>query len=193
MIKLTEESKSDPNINQYECNICLEVASEPVITPCGHLYCWPCIYSWLASDQEFLSCPVCKNGISIKSLIPLYTKEEDQNNENGNTIVPEKKGRPVGVPNRPTPQRTTPSRNANMLLNSNNAFSSNDMSMNLQSGVLLAGFGFFPSLFNLVFQVENRIEDLDTDQRSPEVDHQPKLKMLYTIVIILAILMILMF
>lgn len=36
-----EESKS----NLYECNICLETASEPVITTCGHLFCWPCIYS----------------------------------------------------------------------------------------------------------------------------------------------------
>lgn len=36
-----EESKS----NLYECNICLETASEPVITACGHLFCWPCIYS----------------------------------------------------------------------------------------------------------------------------------------------------
>jgi len=35
---------------------------------------------WLNSNQEFLSCPVCKNGISIKGLIPLYTKD-DENNE----------------------------------------------------------------------------------------------------------------
>ena len=28
----------------FECNICLEIASDPVITLCGHLYCWPCIY-----------------------------------------------------------------------------------------------------------------------------------------------------
>lgn len=36
-----EESKT----NLYECNICLETASEPIITSCGHLFCWPCIYS----------------------------------------------------------------------------------------------------------------------------------------------------
>lgn len=31
--------------------------------------------------------------------------------------------------------------------------------MNLQHGVLLAGYGFFPSLFNLLFQVGNKIDD----------------------------------
>jgi hypothetical protein len=32
---------------------------------------------WLNSNQEFLTCPVCKNGISLKSIIPIYTKGED--------------------------------------------------------------------------------------------------------------------
>ncbi len=25
----------------FECNICLDMASQPVITLCGHLFCWP--------------------------------------------------------------------------------------------------------------------------------------------------------
>lgn len=28
----------------FECNICLELARDPVVTLCGHLYCWPCLY-----------------------------------------------------------------------------------------------------------------------------------------------------
>jgi len=32
----TDETKT--HILQYECNICLDIAFEPVITPCGHLF-----------------------------------------------------------------------------------------------------------------------------------------------------------
>lgn len=28
----------------FQCNICYELAKEPVVTLCGHLYCWPCVY-----------------------------------------------------------------------------------------------------------------------------------------------------
>eukprot|EP00592_Proboscia_alata_P005065 CAMPEP_0194375024 /NCGR_PEP_ID=MMETSP0174-20130528/23479_1 /TAXON_ID=216777 /ORGANISM="Proboscia alata, Strain PI-D3" /LENGTH=722 /DNA_ID=CAMNT_0039154947 /DNA_START=111 /DNA_END=2279 /DNA_ORIENTATION=- len=31
----------------FDCNICLESVVEPVVTLCGHLYCWPCLYKWL--------------------------------------------------------------------------------------------------------------------------------------------------
>jgi len=34
--------------NRFVCAICLEtVSDEPVVTRCGHLYCWPCLYQWL--------------------------------------------------------------------------------------------------------------------------------------------------
>jgi hypothetical protein len=44
-VKVAEEVPMDENI-AYECNICLELAKEPVVTLCGHLYCWPCLYRY---------------------------------------------------------------------------------------------------------------------------------------------------
>ncbi|XP_060975091.1 E3 ubiquitin-protein ligase RMA1H1 [Cannabis sativa] len=62
----------------FDCNICLDFAHEPIVTLCGHLYCWPCIYKWLhvqsaslASD-EHPQCPVCKAEISHTAMVPLY-------------------------------------------------------------------------------------------------------------------------
>lgn len=63
----------------FDCNICLECATEPVVTLCGHLYCWPCIYEWLRPDAEAEAtssarrqCPVCKAAVSPDALVPLY-------------------------------------------------------------------------------------------------------------------------
>src|ERR1700737_3272066 len=29
---------------QFDCNICFDAARDPVVTQCGHLYCWACIH-----------------------------------------------------------------------------------------------------------------------------------------------------
>ncbi|CAN1807311.1 E3 ubiquitin-protein ligase RMA1H1, partial [Linum perenne] len=62
----------------FDCNICFDFAREPVVTLCGHLYCWPCIYKWLHvqtsshTPEEHPQCPVCKAGISHTTMVPLY-------------------------------------------------------------------------------------------------------------------------
>ncbi|KAG4388037.1 hypothetical protein GLYMA_09G092450v4 [Glycine max] len=30
--------------NMFDCNICLKMARNLVVTCCGHLFCWPCYY-----------------------------------------------------------------------------------------------------------------------------------------------------
>ncbi|CAI9773213.1 unnamed protein product [Fraxinus pennsylvanica] len=74
----TAEYDSEKISAGFDCNICLDYAHDPVVTLCGHLYCWPCIYKWLhfqsvslASD-ELPQCPVCKAKVSEKTIIPLY-------------------------------------------------------------------------------------------------------------------------
>ena len=79
-------SRDSENSNGcFDCNICLDLAHEPVVTHCGHLYCWPCIYKWLyvqsaslASD-EHPQCPVCKADISHTTMVPLYGRGQSLN------------------------------------------------------------------------------------------------------------------
>lgn len=56
----------------YECNICLDVAKEPILTCCGHLFCWPCFYQVKNIDSTTKDCPVCKGEVSDSTVIPIY-------------------------------------------------------------------------------------------------------------------------
>ena len=65
-------SQTEPN-NIFDCNICLDSATDPVITMCGHLYCWSCIYKWMeAQKKQSPFCPVCKADIQKINMIPIY-------------------------------------------------------------------------------------------------------------------------
>lgn len=72
----------------FDCNICLNQVQDPVVTICGHLYCWPCIYKWLESpgvssqsmDDQPQHCPVCRSEISRTDLIPLYGRGQATRN-----------------------------------------------------------------------------------------------------------------
>lgn len=45
------------NVSELLCPVCTNVASETASMPCGHIFCEPCIDTWLATN---LTCPVCK-------------------------------------------------------------------------------------------------------------------------------------
>lgn len=88
----------------FDCNICLDTVDDPVVTLCGHLFCWPCIYKWLHlqsapsedEDQQRQQCPVCKAEVSQTSLVPLYGR--------GQTTKPSKGKAPnvgIVIPRRP--------------------------------------------------------------------------------------------
>ncbi|KAG0522644.1 hypothetical protein BDA96_07G055200 [Sorghum bicolor] len=58
--------------SSFMCNICLDVAKEPVVTPCGHLFCWPCLYQWLHAHSSYNECPVCKGEVLEGDITPIY-------------------------------------------------------------------------------------------------------------------------
>ena len=98
---IENNSTNRENVNsQYECNICLDVARDAVISMCGHLFCWPCLHKWLETRPNNQTCPVCKSAISREKVIPLYGRNSTDRND------PRDK-----VPPRPQGQRTEPVRN----------------------------------------------------------------------------------
>ncbi|PSS31362.1 RING finger protein [Actinidia chinensis var. chinensis] len=83
----------------FECNICLDLAQDPVVTLCGHLYCWPCLYKWLCIHSHSRECPVCKALVEEKKLVPLYGRGKSSTD-------PRSKSFPsINIPNRPSLQR----------------------------------------------------------------------------------------
>ncbi|XP_021807131.1 E3 ubiquitin-protein ligase RMA2-like [Prunus avium] len=56
----------------FDCNMCMKVAREPVVTSCGHLYCWPCLYSWLNIYSAQRECLVCKSKVFDSLITPIY-------------------------------------------------------------------------------------------------------------------------
>jgi E3 ubiquitin-protein ligase RNF5 len=86
----TETETEKENIdNCFDCHICLDFAHEPVVTLCGHLFCWSCIYKWLfvqrasLAPDEHPQCPVCKHDISHTKMVPLYGRGQTLSSRRG--------------------------------------------------------------------------------------------------------------
>lgn len=97
-----EDSKYNPT---FECNICLETAKDAVVSMCGHLFCWPCLYQWLStqnvSTQFHKTCPVCKAAITRDKVIPIYGRGGDETNRQDprDKLPPRPSGQRTEVPN----------------------------------------------------------------------------------------------
>jgi E3 ubiquitin-protein ligase RNF5 len=131
----------------FICNVCLEVSTrDPVVTQCGHLYCWSCLYRWLNTNHT--TCPVCKAGVTRENVIPLFIRGsiKDPRYSNASPMGGTGENDDESVPNRPAGHRPDPVA-AQFHVNTQNA-------RNMQYGGLSfsIGFGYFPSLFGLQFQ-----------------------------------------
>ncbi|PIN03610.1 putative E3 ubiquitin ligase [Handroanthus impetiginosus] len=73
LVKKDDSGKSNGDEGSFfDCNICFDSAKDPVVTCCGHLFCWPCLYQWLRHHSDANECPVCKGEVTVKSVTPIY-------------------------------------------------------------------------------------------------------------------------
>lgn len=98
------------------------------------------MYSWLASNRQNFTCPVCNSGISATSIIPLFIREDVAD-------------RPGDLPQRPDAQRQQPVPNPRFNPVRAKQFRFLDpagpqVEENVQ---MMAGFGFFPTLATLIY------------------------------------------
>ncbi|CAM0955043.1 unnamed protein product [Alopecurus aequalis] len=97
-----EPAEGGKSTAMFECNICFEMADEPVVTSCGHLFCWPCLYQWLHVHSTHKECPVCKGEVTEGNITPIYGRGNSTSDvekkvaEDGNVAAPNIPARPHG-------------------------------------------------------------------------------------------------
>ncbi|TYG89101.1 hypothetical protein ES288_A12G073000v1 [Gossypium darwinii] len=144
-------SNNANDAGDFECNICFELAQDPIVTLCGHLFCWPCLYRWLHHHSHSQECPVCKALIQEEKLVPLYGRGK-------NKTDPRSKSYPgMEIPNRPARQRPAtappPPPETNQFANYGFGLMGSFVPMaTARIGNFTMGFGgLLPSLFNIHF------------------------------------------
>ncbi|MCO5563756.1 hypothetical protein L7F22_017403 [Adiantum nelumboides] len=89
--------------HNFDCSICLEESQEPVVTMCGHLFCWSCLHQWITIHSVLEECPVCKTCVKDK-IIPLYGRGKTGFTPESNTEMHN-----IDRPRRPSPHLNLPS------------------------------------------------------------------------------------
>ncbi|KAG0528913.1 hypothetical protein BDA96_05G053200, partial [Sorghum bicolor] len=81
-------SSSAKKDGSCECNMCPELAKRPVVTPCGHLFCWPCLLQWLHAQSPFSECPVCKVEVLEMNVTLIYGRVGEEEDSTTNPDFP---------------------------------------------------------------------------------------------------------
>ncbi|XP_057961207.1 uncharacterized protein LOC131153139 [Malania oleifera] len=145
----TFAGSSSNDAADFECNICFELAQDPIVTLCGHLFCWPCLYRWLHHHSHLQECPVCKALIQEEKLVPIYGRGKASTDPRSRSIPG------MEIPNRPAGQRpeTAAPPEANYFPNLGFGLMGGFVPMataRIGNVALSAAFGgLFPSLFNI--------------------------------------------
>uniref|UniRef100_A0A915HFL2 RING-type E3 ubiquitin transferase n=1 Tax=Romanomermis culicivorax TaxID=13658 RepID=A0A915HFL2_ROMCU len=77
--KIFPKSHSEELCRQFYCLFCGNLASNPVVSFCGHLFCWPCLCKKFLTAKcqssgciDGVSCPGCNFIIKKNDVIPMY-------------------------------------------------------------------------------------------------------------------------
>lgn len=99
-----EKGSNGDGSSFFDCNICLDLSKEPVVTSCGHLFCWPCLYRWLHIHSDAKECPVCKGEVTVKNVTPIFGR--------GNSSRDLEEDLGIKIPDRPPARRVESLRQA---------------------------------------------------------------------------------
>jgi len=102
--------------NVFDCNVCLSMPVNPIVTTCGHVFCWGCIYKWMESFREKTSppsCPVCKNVLDRDKCIPIYGKGSSEDPRNSVPADPSEEAENIPPRPGPGPREEAPQRHHN--------------------------------------------------------------------------------
>uniref|UniRef100_A0A6P4FDL7 RING-type E3 ubiquitin transferase n=1 Tax=Drosophila rhopaloa TaxID=1041015 RepID=A0A6P4FDL7_DRORH len=82
----------------YVCNECRNLVREGVITICGHLFCWTCLWPRL-SDNFYPKCPRCHHRLILhEDIVPFHGEGPNANPNDDNFLAqPGSVPRPTGL------------------------------------------------------------------------------------------------
>jgi E3 ubiquitin-protein ligase RNF5 len=185
---------NNDNDLSFTCNICLEGVKDkdPVVTQCGHLYCWPCLYRWLHTRHSDSTCPVCKAGVTQENVIPIFIRGSKADPRNRPTAdAEEEMNSSSSIPNRPQGHRPLPP--VLDMGNPNTAGNQFQFNGQFQGISFSTSFGFFPSLFGLQFQsfapiLPETAENLSTAEEEQQQLYLSRVLLLLGIAVICCLL-----
>ncbi|WVZ18689.1 hypothetical protein V8G54_006011 [Vigna mungo] len=96
-VERSARKQASGKVGFFDCNICLLTAKDPVLTCCGHLFCWPCFYHLPCSCScgNARLCPVCDGEVIETNITPIYGNSSGSDDSDvASSIVPPRPAAP---------------------------------------------------------------------------------------------------